>query len=237
MTTIQFWSGNTGFLTDGIDYTHKTQNMSFAAELKNAGGNPASAGDNTTVKLSLPVLTVRSDVTFSEQTIGASYMIGKLNYSRQDVAAPFDTEDAGISGLNIYWHGIFGSTDVVAEAYTGTNMGAGVVGALATPTLAGATANRTNDELGYYASAKHSFEGWSLFGGYGRADFSDKNQTANSFQALVSNETIRLGADMDIDLGVKLFIEAAHLTSSYLEAGDTRSYSGTWYNTGLLARF
>ena len=241
MTTIQFWSGNTGFLTDGIDYTHKMENVTLAAEVKNAGGNPATAADNTTVKLSLPIATVRGDVTFSDQTLGVSYMAGKLNYSRQDQTAPY-VEDAMISAVNLYWHGVFGATDVVAEVHQGSNVGAGVVGGLGgvlTPaTVATTTPSFTNEELGYYASAKHQFEGWSLFGGYGRVDFAEKNNApTNSFQGLVSNETIRLGADMDLDAGVKLFVEAAHMTSSYLEGGDTRGYSGTWYNAGLLARF
>lgn len=242
MTTIQFWSGNTGFLTDGIDYVHKLENMSFAAELKNAGGNPANASDNTTVKLSLPIATVRGDITFSDQLLGLSYMYGKLNYSRQDVAAPFDTQDAAISAVNLYWNGKFGATDVVVEGYTGANVGAGVVGGLGgllTPTTTATTTPRTtNEELGYYASVKHAFDGFALFGGYGRADFSEKaNAPTNSFQGLVSNETIRLGADMDIDTGVKGFVEVAHLKSSYFEVGDTRNYEGTFWDVGLLARF
>ncbi|CAN5505114.1 hypothetical protein BH10BDE1_BH10BDE1_12860 [soil metagenome] len=238
MTMIQWWSGNTGFLTDGIDYLHKMEHMSFAAELKNAGGNPANAADNTTVKLSLPIATVRGDYSFSDQLIGLSYMYGKLNYSRQDVTAPFDTQDANVNALNVYWNGKFGATDVVAEYYTGINVGAGVVGGLSQPSLAQATANRTDDESGFYVSGKHQFDGFSIFGGYGRADFSDKNAApTNSINGLVSNETYRLGADCDLDAGTKAFVEVAHLKSSFLEVGDTRDYEGSWWNVGLLARF
>lgn len=241
MTTIQFWSGNTGFLTDGIDYTHKFESWSFAAELKNAGGNPAQASDNTTVKLSLPIATVRADVTFSDQTLGLSYMAGKLNYSRQDQTAPY-VDDAMISAVNAYWHGVFGATDVVAEIHHGNNVGAGVVGGLGgvlTPaTVATTTPSRTNEELGFYVSAKHQFEGWSIFGGYGEVAYGEKqNAPTNSFGGLVRNQTARLGADMDVDAGVKAFVEAANMVSSYFEGGDTRDYTGTWYNLGLMARF
>jgi hypothetical protein len=238
MTMIQFWSGNTGFLTDGIDYVHKLENMSFAAELKNAGGYPASAADNTTVKLSLPIATIRGDYSFSDQLIGLSYMYGKLNYSRQDVAAPFNTQDANVNAVNVYWNGKFGATDVVAEFYTGTNVGGGVVGGLAQPSLGQAVTNPTNDESGFYVSGKHQFEGFAVFGGYGRADFSDKNAApTSSINGLVSNETFRVGADYDLDIGTKAFVEVAHLKSSFLEAGDTRGYEGSWWNLGLIARF
>ncbi len=237
MTTAQFWAGNTGSLTDGIDYLHTVANWNFGLELKNAGGNPGTASDVTTAKLSLPIATVRAEF-FDDQLYGLCYMYGKLNYERQDVVAPFSSRDAVISGINAYYSGKYESTEIIAEVYTGTNLGGGVVGALATPALTNAVNNRTNDEIGYYVSLKQGWEGGSVFGGYGRGDFTAQHLApTNSFQGLVSNQIYRLGVDFDLDVKVKLFFEGAHMISSYYESGDFRDFDGTFYNAGLLARF
>lgn len=233
VTTIQLWSGNTGFITDGIDYTHKVGSATLAAELKNIGA------DSTTIKLSGPAATIRADYKISDQLIGFSALAGSLEYKKQDVTAPYDDRNRSIEGYNLYYNGKFiDQLDIVAEYYSGKNLGGAMVGALAQASKAQASVDAKGEESGYYVSLKYKFEKSAIYGGLGQAEFEDESLAANhSRTGLVSNELSRFGYEQTLMENVTLYLEGAHVNSGYYENSRVKKYNGTYYDLGLMARF
>lgn len=242
MTTIQFWAGNTGFITDGIDYTSKNDVYSWAVELKNATTNvaPNTALTGNTIKLSGPIVSARGDYKFMEtQMIGLSAEAGKLEYAKQDITNPAaGWKNPSVSGVNLYYNGKFGTTDVVAEIYQGKNLGAGVTGALVMPSTGGSAASPKNEEMGYYVSVKYGFDQSSVYGGYGAAKLSEeKDAAAESFRSIASNSFARLGFDRLIDTNVTFYLELSQITTGYYEGSETKTYAGGFYDLGIIAKF
>lgn len=241
VTMIQFYAGNTGFLTDGIDYVLKAGDATFAAELKNAGPDAA------TIRLSQPTATVRADYKMGDHLLGLSLLSGKLAYQKQDTTAPISDQDREITGTNVYYSGKFAETnEVIAEYYAGRNLGAGVTGSLAVAPKARAADDVKGDDSGFYISVKHKFETSAIYAGYGKATFGDETlanndgdpTTANdnSYLGLVSNELSRVGYEHNFE-GFTLFAEGAGVVSTYEESGAKKSYNGTYVDVGVIARF
>lgn len=231
-TTIQFWAGNTGFLTDGIDYIHKSGDATYAVELKNIGADPA------TLKLSGPALTLRGDYKFGEHLLGLSVLGGKLAYAKQDVVAPFSDQDRQISGVNVYYSGkISDRTEIIAEIYGGKNLGAAVVGALAQAPKAQAATDAKGEDNGGYISVKHKFETWALYGGIGRASYNEETSVASSRNSLLQNAMARIGMDHTFSANTVFYTELASVNSTYVEASEKKSYTGGYLDVGVVARF
>lgn len=231
-TTIQFWAGNTGFLTDGIDYIHKAGDATYAVELKNIGA------DADTIKLSGPALTVRGDYKFGDHLLGVSALGGKLAYAKQDIVAPFDDQDRAISGFNVYYSGKMGdATEVIAEIYGGKNLGGALVGALAQAPKAQAAVDAKGEDNGGYISVKHKFETSAIYGGFGRASYNEETSTASSRSALLQNGLARIGYDRSVAANTIFYAEFASVNSTYVEAGEKKSYPGGYLDVGVVARF
>lgn len=231
-TTIQFWAGNTGFITDGADYVHKIGNASIAAEIKNLGSTGSGIGSDV-MELSGPAMTLRADYRVAGQYFGAAVLYSNAKFE-DAIAATAGDKDAKIHGYNVFYNGKFGSTDVVAEYYYGQNLGSAVTGALSLAKPNG----RKNKDQGYYVSVKHQFEALGVYGGYGKAELKDEaNSAGNSFGNLASNEFMRLGVDYAVDKNFTVYFEGSRVNSGFYEGASVKKYDGIFYDLGVVAKF
>lgn len=229
ITQVNFKSGNTGFIVDGADYTHKMGKLSLAAELSNYSGDNSGTTGNTTVQgVSTPVMTVAVDYKADMYSVGFAHSMGELKYSELVDA----NKDEKASGTKVY--GTFTgvkSLDVRAEYYTGVNLASLHTGGLVAAT-AGTTANEFK-EKGYFLSAKYTMGKMGFFGSIGKAEFDDAKESGTG---MFSNEMKRIGFDYKLEKDLTFFVEHKSYETKANEANEV-ALNGKVLDMGLIYKF
>lgn len=225
-TMVGFFAGNTGFLVDGADYTHKFGAVSVSAELHNSG-------DNTTTKLSTPIMGLTVDYKADGFRIGAAYTRADLDHKVQNETTNQDSE---ASGMKLYAStSLVKNLDFRAEYYMGENLGSIHTGGL---TSAVTTDAKKYEEAGYFASLKYTLmDKYGIFAGYSNAEW-DKAEEAGS-NALSANSITRFGLDAKLDKNMTVFVEYQGFKSTWNQtvASTTKDSKGSLIDLGFMYKF
>lgn len=224
-TTVNFFAGNTGFLVDGVDYTHNFGNVSASLELSNMG-------DNTTTKVSGPVKTLTVDYKNDMMRVGASYTMASLNQRVQDTT---NNKDSDAMGAKLYASfKLVKNFDFRAEYYTGENLKSIHTGAVES---AVATDAKDYKESGYFVSAKYNFGMAGLYASYGSSEADNARDVAVSASEVVSNSLTRVGVDTKHH-GVHYYIEYQGFDTEYaMTTTTTKSFDSSLIELGLVYKF
>ncbi|MFT6632460.1 MAG: hypothetical protein ACJAS4_002423 [Bacteriovoracaceae bacterium] len=222
-TRVNFWAGNTGFLVDGFDYTHKMGMTDFAIELAN------SSDDANLV--STPTATIVVNHKMGEHKIGLAYTTAELKHKSLDEA---NNKDSSASGTKVYWAGKYNSINVNLEYTMGSNLGSIHTGAL------GRSSNTSDDEIketAYFLSVKYTQPEWNVYGGYG-VDTLDKEEEAGN-TGVSKNALMTIGFNKTLDEGLTFFVEQNAFTTSHYDSTDEKSEdsNGSLTEIGMLYKF
>lgn len=226
VTMVQLKQGNTGFLNESLEYSHKINDVKAYFQLEKQGTNNGSATQPQTV--SSPIMTVKVDYTMDQHLVGFAHKTGALTF--EDAA---ETDDISISGTKLFYKGSFGATSLVAEYFVGSNLGYAVSGA-----GHGAKIGAEDDvaETGYYISAKHQLEKFCLFVGYGTDKITNEEDVTLG-GSIATNSATRFGVDYAADTNLKFFAEVTQVTTGYLVGTDIEDESGSMLDVGMLYKF
>ena len=235
ITLAQLFQGNTGFLTEGVEYSYQMGRVRVSAQLQTLGDIPS-------YKVSVPVPTVRI-----EHQVGGSSFYGlavKAGEIKTEEAK--ETQDNVTStGAKLYSSVDIGRLSLTSEIYKARNLGATTTGGslsnLGTGTVSDATGpagvKDDLDEAGYFLSVCRKFHGWGLFAGLGYARIDD-SETSLQEGAIQSNRIYRLGADADVEEGLKVFFEISNLQTSYVaDDFELEKVNGGYLDIGMLYKF
>ncbi len=226
-TTVNFFSGNTGFLVDGVDYAHSFGDLLVSLELINMG-------DNTTTKISGPVKTLLVNYSNASYRVGAAYTMASLSQRVQDAA---NNEDSDAMGAKVFASAkIMENFDIRAEYYMGENLGSIHTGALEN---AVATDSKDYKESGYFVSAKYNFSNAGLYASYGSAEVDTSSDVAVDANQLVSNSLTRVGVDT-MYMGTTFYVEYQGFDSEYAVSATphtTKSYDNSLIEVGAVYKF
>ena len=223
-TRVYFWAGNSGFFTNGIDWTHKFGNLDLILDLSNVDATD-------TGYVSSPVATVVLNYKMENHTFGIAHTTANLESKKLDKV---NNKDSKASGTKAYWAGRFGNTWINAEYSMGANLGSIQTGAL------GEAVATTDDEIkttAYFISAKYQLKTWSVFGGYGMDAMNDEEDAGDN--QVSKNSIMTLGADYVLDEGLTVIAEYNAFTTSYYRAADDKSEdsNGSFVEVGLVYKF
>lgn len=222
-TRAFFWSGNTGFMVDGIDYTRKMGATSFSFELANSGNDEVNL-------VSTPTMTALIGHKFGDHNVGLAHTTANLKY--KTVA---DTnKDSTATGTKLFWKGAFGATKASLQYTMGSNLGSIQVGALGT---AAAANDEEIKETTIMASVKHAFGEMSVFAGYGVDELAKEEEATDG--GVSKNALMTLGFDKTLDAGLTVFVEHNMFTTSHYVAADDKSEdsTGTMTEIGMMYKF
>lgn len=220
-TRVHFWAGNSGFLVDGLDYTHSFGNTSAAIELTNAG-------DADVNLVSAPTTTVTVEHKMGDHKLGLSHTMADLKYKTVNDSH----KDSKASGTKVYWSGVYGQFHVGAEYTMGSNLGSIQVGNLA-------KATDSNDEeikeTAYMLTGKYAAEAWSGYFAYGTDMYNDEEEAGNGNVA--SNTLVTLGFDKKLDTGLTGYIEHQMFTTGYYDGKDVEDSKSALTEIGMVYKF
>ena len=223
-TRVYFWAGNSGFFTNGIDWTHKFGNLDLIVDLSNTD-------KGKTGFTSSPVATVVLNYKMENHTFGIAHTMAELTYEKTEETGD-DFKNSSASGTKVYWAGRFGNTWINAEYSMGSNLGSIQTGAL------GTASDDNDDEIkasAYFVSAKYQLKTWSVFGGYGTNKLDDEEDAAAG--AVSENTIITLGADYVLDEGLTVFAEHNMFTTGYYNGTETEDSTGSYSEVGMIYKF
>jgi len=224
-TKVFFFAGNTGFLIDGADYTHKFGDLSVAFEMSNIP-------DNATRKVSAPIMTANVDYKNDMFRGGFAYTRASLD---QKVLDTTNNKDSDAMGMKLYGAlTMVSNLDFRAEYYTGKNLKSIHTGALAT---ASATDAKDYEEKGYFVSAKYKFSTCSVFAGYGSAEFDKASEAGAS--ALSANTLTHFGFDHKLEENLTAFAQYEGFNSTWnqADANSKKDSKGRLIEVGLVYKF
>jgi hypothetical protein len=230
-TRVNFFAGNTGFLVDGFDYTHKMGMTDIALELANLPNSDATGTDNRDISLvSSPITTLAVNHKMGDHKIGLAHTMATL--TREDVGTGY--EDAAASGTKLYWAGKYNDLHVNLEYTAGSNLGNIQTGALA---KAGTTSDEDLKSTAYFLSLKYAQPEWSVYGGYGTDAYTDEEEAGDAGKS--GNTMMTLGFDKKLDDGLVFFIEHNAFTTAYYSAADDESEdsNGALTELGMIYKF
>ena len=216
-TTVALGAGNTGFIVDGVDYTHSFGDTSVSIEL-------ASTGTADVNDVSGPTKTILVSHVMGDHNFGLAYTFADLKYKTTD-----DTKkDGKASGTKLFWNGKFGATSANLEYTMGSNLGA---------IHTGGRANSGNDDdfkdTSYIVSVKHAFNDMSVFATYGSSKYNDEDEAT----AIASNSITSIGFDTTLDAGLTAFIEHSTITTGNVVSGDVEDSAGSLTEIGMVYKF
>jgi hypothetical protein len=224
MTKVYLFTGNTGFLVDGIDYTYNKGPIRFTAELMNSG----TADVNL---YSSPVMNFAFDYKMGDNKVGVALASATLAHTKVDAT----NEDSGASGTKLYYHGMMGALDLRFEYYMGSNLKSIHTGAMAPAAAADAEAY---SESGYFLSAKYQMEKWGIFGGMGSGSYTEPEKAGVSNAS--ANSIMTVGVDKKVGAKGTFFFEYSGYTTAYNDATDatqSESMTGSLMDIGFLYKF
>jgi len=228
VTTVNFKSGNTGFLVDGLDYTHQLGDVALALELHNMG-----TGDDTTNKVSGPVMVANLEYDDEVLKVGLAYTQAELKHKIQNEAT---NEDSTATGMKIYTSTkAVDGLDFRAEYYMGENLASIHTGALASAVTTDA---KKYEEKGYFTSAKYSFGDMGIFAGHGSTEFNQKEEAG--LGNISGNTMTRFGFDTKLDKGITAFIEYQMFKTTINDSSvvtTNKDYEGNLIDIGLFYKF
>ena len=225
-TRVNFFAGNSGFLLDGVDYTHNLGNTTLKVELANTGSD-----DNAQV--STPTSTLVVNHKMGNHMVGAAYTMASIDASKTDAT---NNKDSDAAGMKLYYSGKFGKLSAVAEYTMGENLGSIHTGFLGS---ASDTTDTKVEATGYFASLRYSLEKCSLYGGYGMNELDDSTQVASSgsTSGVSSNTLMTVGYDTMLDKNLKFFVEYNGFETDFTSGSTTTSTKAKLYELGMVFNF
>lgn len=233
VTMINLFQGNTGFITDALQYTYKKGAIDANLQFQTLGTDDYS--------VSTPIVSGRLKYKISDHTYGVAYKFGEANTEDASGSA----ESVSSSGAKAFYSTKLNSTDIKAEYYTGTNLGAITVGAsignLSSSNVGSSSAATGGDDLkenGYLVSIKQNFDKLGIYGGYGVSEVTNE-EDAISDGGKTKNSSVRFGTDYKVDEKLTVFAELTQLSTDYWSTAESKATeeSGTFMDVGLLYRF
>ena len=235
MTLAQLYQGNTGFLTEAVEYKHKFGNWSASAQLQTLGDVPA-------YKVSSPIVTTLINYKAEKHLAGFAVKSGEANTKD----AQGTQRNVDIFGAKIYYSGEFNGVGAIAEAYSGNNLGAATTGASLgnlTPANIGSNSGPAENgedlkEWGYFCSVKKYFKKWGVFAGYGHVKITNPKDSLGD-GAKATNSATRLGFDYAAEKDLSLFAELTEIETGYYQVAKDKEEieKGRLIDIGLLYRF
>jgi len=239
-----FYQGNTGFISDILNYVHDFGALDLTVELgasDTGTGNGTSANSAKTNKVSNPSQTVRLDYKLDNHHFGIAHTIAEKN--TKDALGTSD--NISIQASKFFYQGNFDQTEVRAEYAMGKN--AAGHGWLTKNQANGfgsvASGGDDIEETAMWLSANHDFGAWNLFARYGVAEITNAKDVVKetaSADRISKNAATALGASFDVDENVQTFIEYTMVTTDRITtigAKDTESDAGSVINLGMQYTF
>ncbi len=227
-TRVYFWAGNSGFFTNGVDWTHSFGNTDLILDLSNTDNGDTSK--DRTGYVDSPVTSAVINHTMGDHKFGIAYTSAQLK--QKELNSTYKNSNA--SGTKIYWAGKFDSLSVAAEYAMGSNLGSIQTGDL------GKAATTTDDDIkttAYFASLKYAGDAWAVYGGYGMNAL-DKEEEAGDGK-VSKNQISTLGFDLTLDDGLTFFIEHNMFTTSFYRSSSDSSddANGSFTELGMVYVF
>lgn len=239
-----FYQGNTGFISDVLNYKHNFGNLHATFEL----GASDTQGDTGTItdastqasrtnKISTPSQTIRLDYMAGEHLVGLVHAMAEKN-TKDALGA---SDNVSITASKIFFEGNFDKTQVRAEYATGVNAtGHGwLTKTEASKASAVASGGDDVEETAMWLSANHDFGAWNLFVRYGKAEVTNADELFDQGDISMNTATA-LGASFNIDEGTQAYLEYTQVTTDRLTANqtsDTDSDTGSVINLGMQYMF
>lgn len=215
-TTVNLTSGNTGFLVDAVQYTHKFGKFRVGVETTTGGSNPAS-------ELADPNIGLRIDYKTKKFLVGLAHKRGTVALGEADT----NERNYEVAATKLFFQGnITEKTAIKGEYYMAQNGGnvAGTIGSYGAADSA--------QEAGFYLSAKHSFEKLGIFGGYGTTSITNFDDV-KSVNNIDTNTVINFGLDYKLEENLLTFVEHSIFKTKY----ENREDDGVSTHIGMKYSF
>jgi len=263
------FQGNVSRIGDLINYNHMMGNLGLTFELGSddqvdtswaATGNTTTS-DKLVNQVSNPTMTLRVDYGMGDHKFGGSYSVASKEFKNvEDFGASNNIKNnVDIKAMNLFWNGTFGMTDVRAEYSQGTNaLGNGWLTKATLPNLITSALTQDDfkdiEETAMWASAKHNFGSWALFGRYGISEITNADEAGSSTRStatagadgsigtdkVVKNIATAIGVTFDLDKDFVVYGEYTMITTSRLATvteSSTNDDDGSVLNIGMMYNF
>ena len=227
-TRVYFWAGNSGFFTNGVDWTHSFGNTDLILDLSNTDNGDTSKERSGYVDS--PVASIVLNHKMGDHKFGIAHTTAELK--QKELNSTYKNSKA--SGTKVYWAGKFDSLSVAAEYSMGSNLGSIQTGDL------GKATTTTDDEVktsAYFLSLKYAADGWAVYGGHGMNAMNDIEDAGDG--KVAKNQLSTLGFDYTLDEGLTFFVEHNMFTTSFYRSADdeTEDYQGGFTELGMVYVF